>query len=216
MKTIAIIVAAGRGTRAGGPIPKQWQAIMGKRVIDWTIDAFANHPEIHAICVVLHPDDHDLLNDPRVTTCLGGNNRDDSVRNGLRAIQEQAPDNVLIHDAARATVSDAIISNVIEALSTHQAAAPAVAVTDALWIAQDGLVTGTRDRSGLFRAQTPQGFHFAPILAAHNASKETAADDVEIARRAGLDVAIVAGSEDNLKITTPDDFSRAERILRTR
>lgn len=216
MTTIAIIVAAGRGTRAGGDTPKQWQMIHGKRVIDWTIDAFASHPKIDHICVVLHRDDIDKLNSSGLTLCIGGVNRDDSVKNGLTAIAHLSPDSVLIHDAARASISSDVIDRVCVALETHQAAAPALAVTDALWHGAEGFVTGTQDRSTLYRAQTPQGFHFDVIRKAHANSTQTAADDVEIARRSGIPVAIVDGSEDNLKITTPDDFTRAERILRNR
>ncbi|ERL98242.1 2-C-methyl-D-erythritol 4-phosphate cytidylyltransferase [Rhodobacteraceae bacterium HIMB11] len=216
MTIAAIIVAAGRGTRAGSALPKQWHPLLGRRVIDWTLDAFRNHPDIDKICVVLHPDDIETadLNDVILTT--GGATRDASVKNGLDALVSDAPGHVLIHDAARATISDAVISDVIHALATHEAAAPALPVTDALWTGANGLVTGTRDRSGLFRAQTPQGFAFSKILNAHQTNSVPAADDVEIARRAGMDVAITQGCEGNLKVTYPEDFARAEAILRSR
>ena len=216
MTIAAIIVAAGRGTRAGSALPKQWHPLLGRRVIDWTVDAFRNHPDIDKICVVLHPDDIETadLNDVILTT--GGATRDASVKNGLDALVSDAPGHVLIHDAARATISDAVISDVIHALATHDAAAPALPVTDALWTGANGLVTGTRDRSGLFRAQTPQGFAFNKILNAHQVNSAPAADDVEIARRAGMDVAITQGCESNLKVTYPEDFARAEAILRSR
>jgi 2-C-methyl-D-erythritol 4-phosphate cytidylyltransferase/2-C-methyl-D-erythritol 2,4-cyclodiphosphate synthase len=216
MTIAAIIVAAGRGTRAGSALPKQWHPLLGRRVIDWTLDAFRNHPDIDKICVVLHPDDIETadLNDVILTT--GGATRDASVKNGLDALVSDAPGHVLIHDAARATISDAVISDVIHALATHDAAAPALPVTDALWTGENGLVTGTRDRSGLFRAQTPQGFAFSKILNAHQTNSVPAADDVEIARRAGMDVAITQGCESNLKVTYPEDFARAEAILRSR
>ena len=216
MTIAAIIVAAGRGTRAGSALPKQWHPLLGRRVIDWTLDAFRNHPDIDKICVVLHPDDIETadLNDVILTT--GGATRDASVKNGLDALVSDAPGHVLIHDAARATISDAVISDVIHALATHDAAAPALPVTDALWTGENGLVTGTRDRSGLFRAQTPQGFAFSKILNAHQTNSVPAADDVEIARRAGMDVAITQGCEGNLKVTYPEDFARAEAILRSR
>jgi 2-C-methyl-D-erythritol 4-phosphate cytidylyltransferase/2-C-methyl-D-erythritol 2,4-cyclodiphosphate synthase len=216
MTIAAIIVAAGRGTRAGSALPKQWHPLLGRRVIDWTLDAFRNHPDIDKICVVLHPDDIETadLNDMILTT--GGATRDASVKNGLDALVSDAPGHVLIHDAARATISDAVISDVIHALATHDAAAPALPVTDALWTGENGLVTGTRDRSGLFRAQTPQGFAFSKILNAHQTNSVPAADDVEIARRAGMDVAITQGCESNLKVTYPEDFARAEAILRSR
>ena len=216
MTTAAIIVAAGRGTRAGSTLPKQWHPLLGRRVIDWTLDAFQHHPNIDKICVVLHPDDIETADLRDVLIAEGGSTRDASVKNGLDALAHDAPDHVLIHDAARATINDTVISDVIRALATHDASAPALPVTDALLTGENGLVTGTHDRTGLFRAQTPQGFVFDKILYAHQANSEPAADDVEIARRAGMDVAITQGCESNLKVTYPEDFARAEAILRSR
>ena len=216
MTIAAIIVAAGRGTRAGSTLPKQWHPLLGRRVIDWTLDAFQHHPNIDKICVVLHPDDIETADLRDVLIAEGGSTRDASVKNGLDALAHDAPDHVLIHDAARATINDTVISDVIRALATHDASAPALPVTDALLTGENGLVTGTLDRTGLFRAQTPQGFVFDKILYAHQANSEPAADDVEIARRAGMDVAITQGCESNLKVTYPEDFARAEAILRSR
>ena len=216
MKIAAIIVAAGRGTRAGSALPKQWHPLLGRRVIDWTLDAFRNHPDIDKICVVLHPDDIETADLTDVILTTGGATRDASVKNGLDALVSDAPGHVLIHDAARATISDAVISDVIHALATHDAAAPALPVTDALWTGENGLVTGMHDRTGLFRAQTPQGFAFNEILNAHRTNSTPAADDVEIALRAGMDVAITQGCESNLKVTYPEDFARAKAILRSR
>jgi 2-C-methyl-D-erythritol 4-phosphate cytidylyltransferase len=216
MTIAAIIVAAGRGTRAGSTLPKQWHPLLGRRVIDWTLDAFQHHPNIDKICVVLHPDDIETADLRDVLIAEGGSTRDASVKNGLDALAHDAPDHVLIHDAARATINDTVISDVIRALATHDASAPALPVTDALLTGENGLVTGTHDRTGLFRAQTPQGFVFDKILYAHQANSEPAADDVEIARRAGMDVAITQGCESNLKVTYPEDFARAEAILRSR
>jgi 2-C-methyl-D-erythritol 4-phosphate cytidylyltransferase len=180
------------------------------------LDAFQHHPDIDKICVVLHPDDIETADLRDVLIAKGGSTRDASVKNGLDALAHDAPDHVLIHDAARATINDAVISDVIRALATHDASAPALPVTDALLTGENGLVTGTLDRTGLFRAQTPQGFVFDKILCAHRANSEPAADDVEIARRAGMDVAITQGCESNLKVTYPEDFARAEAILRSR
>ena len=216
MTIAAIIVAAGRGTRAGSTLPKQWHPLLGRRLIDWTLDAFQHHPNIDKICVVLHPDDIETADLRDVLIAEGGSTRDASVKNGLDALAHDAPDHVLIHDAARATINDTVISDVIRALATHDASAPALPVTDALLTGENGLVTATHDRTGLFRAQTPQGFVFDKILYAHQANSEPAADDVEIARRAGMDVAITQGCETNLKVTYPEDFARAEAILRSR
>lgn len=212
MKTAALIVAAGRGTRAGAGAPKQWRALCGQRVIDWTLNAF-DLPGIEHRAVVIHRDDSEEAADLPAQLIHGGATRSDSVRNGLEALESQGFDAVLIHDAARATTPPFVIQAVLNALKSGPAAAPALAVTDALWTGADDTVTGTQDRDGLYRAQTPQGFHFDAILAAHRAFVGQAADDVEVARAYGLDVTITPGHEDNLKITHPGDFDRATRIL---
>ncbi|MCK0143581.1 bifunctional 2-C-methyl-D-erythritol 4-phosphate cytidylyltransferase/2-C-methyl-D-erythritol 2,4-cyclodiphosphate synthase [Aliiroseovarius sp. F20344] len=214
MNTAAIIVAAGRGTRAGGEMPKQWRQIAGDRIAAHTVQAFRAHPGVSCVVLVIHPDDEAVAASIEgVTVVQGGASRDASVRAGLEALAANAPDLVLIHDVARPLVSAKVIDDVIAALDTAPGAAPALAVTDALWRGSDQKVSGTQDRSGLYRAQTPQGFRFAEILAAHQSHLGGAADDVEVARAAHLDVAIVDGDEQNLKITTPEDFERAERLL---
>lgn len=218
MKVGAVIVAAGRGVRAGGEIPKQWRVLAGASIAQHAVNAFTAHPRVERVVIVLHPDD---MKPPRwseapgVDMVAGGATRSASVLAGLRHL-EGVVDTVLIHDAARPCVSQDVISDVIAALGKAAAAAPAVAVVDALWTGADGRVTGVADREGLFRAQTPQGFRLAQILDAHRQSPDGAADDVEIARRAGIEVVITPGDEDNLKVTTPGDFARAEAILRTR
>ena len=216
--TAAVIVAAGRGTRAGGGVPKQWRSVAGLSVAARSLNAFRQNPRIDMVVLVLHPDDMGLApgyeGHGDVIVAAGGDTRDASVRAGLEALQGKGISKVLIHDVARPLVSPALIDAVIVALDTSPAAAPALAVTDALWVGQSGHVTGTRDRTNLLRAQTPQGFHFDAILAAHRAHAGPAADDVEVARAAGIDVAIVEGEERNIKITTPGDFDRAEAILR--
>ncbi len=214
--TAAVIVAAGRGVRAGGGIPKQWQALAGRRVIEWTLDAFRAAPEIGPLVVVLHEDEMDRLPDLDLIRVAGGATRADSVRAGLEALAGTGVARVLIHDAARACVTPATIAGIVRALDSCDAAAPGLPVTDALWRAEGDTVAGPHPRDGLYRAQTPQGFRFYAILAAHRAHAGDAADDVEIARAAGLAVRIVPGDEGNLKITGPGDFARAERQLRAR
>lgn len=214
----AVIVAAGRGVRAGGGTPKQWRSLAGATVALCAIEPFKRHPDVSRIVLVVHPDDMKAglcPEDTRLTMIAGDATRSLSVRAGLDALRDTV-DRVLIHDAARPCVTRHVIDGVITALGAAKAAAPAVAVVDALWRGQAGRVTGTVDRDGLFRAQTPQGFHLKDIIAAHDAFPEGAADDVELARRAGLEVVITAGDEDNLKITTAADFARAEAILRGR
>ncbi len=219
MTTAALIVAAGRGLRAGGGVPKQWRSLAGARVIDHTLRAFEATPQVAHIVVVLHPDDMDQAADLRARGYLvaqGAPERSGSVRAGLEALVSLRPRYVLIHDAARPCVSPALIGAVIDALQTNAAAAPALPLSDALWSGTDGQVTGTRDRSNIFRAQTPQGFDFTSIHAAHSTHMAEAADDVEVARAAGIPVAIVPGEADNLKITQAEDFERAARILKGR
>jgi 2-C-methyl-D-erythritol 4-phosphate cytidylyltransferase / 2-C-methyl-D-erythritol 2,4-cyclodiphosphate synthase len=214
-----VIVAAGRGTRVGGPVPKQWRDLSGRPVAEHAMRAFASHPAVGQLVLVMHPDDMQgslWPRHPAATTVPGGQTRCASVLAGLEALDGQA-DIVLIHDAARPLVSTKVISTVLAALQTARAAAPAVAVSDALWHGSDGHVTGTQDRAGLFRAQTPQGFWLADILAAHRSYRGAyaaeAADDVAVARAAGIAVAIVPGDDDNLKITQEADFARAARVL---
>lgn len=218
MTTAAVIVAAGRGRRVGGSIPKQWRTLGGRVVLAWTLDVFRAAPEVSHTVLVLHPDDMALaagymaFGDVSVTA--GGPSRSASVRAGLEALDDLRPAKVLIHDVARPLLPPGIITRVTEALDDSPGAAPALPVTDALWRGEGDRVVGTQDRSGLYRAQTPQGFHYDAILAAHRAHPGEAADDVEVARRAGLDVAIVRGDERNLKITTEEDFARAEAMMK--
>ncbi|MGP3696426.1 2-C-methyl-D-erythritol 4-phosphate cytidylyltransferase [Rhodobacter sp. NSM] len=219
MTTAAIIVAAGRGTRAGGDLPKQWQPLAGQPVVAHALAAFRRAPGVARTLLVIHPDDRDRAealegaSDGSLQLVEGGATRDASVRNALEALTAAGVERVLIHDGARPLVSADLIARMIAALDAVPGAAPAVPVSDALWRGEAGRVVGTQDRAGLFRAQTPQAFRFQAILAAHRAHPGGAADDVEVARAAGLEVAIVEGDEDNLKVTYPGDFARAERLL---
>ncbi|WP_410217563.1 bifunctional 2-C-methyl-D-erythritol 4-phosphate cytidylyltransferase/2-C-methyl-D-erythritol 2,4-cyclodiphosphate synthase [Paracoccus sp. (in: a-proteobacteria)] len=209
----AVITAAGRGTRAGDGPPKQWRMLGERTVLDHAIAAFAG---FERIVLVVHPDDMAeaiARHAGPLTVVTGGETRSASVLAGLLALEGQAS-HVLIHDGARPLVSPDVIRGVVAALEAGAtAAAPALPVSDALWRADRGQVTGTASRDGLFRAQTPQGFRLEAITNAHRAHPEGAADDVELALRAGHAVDITPGSDDNLKITYPADFARAERIL---
>ena len=212
MTTAAIIVAAGRGLRAGAGLPKQWRPLAGRPVVAHALAAFAGMARV----LVIHPDDRALAESVADGALIveGGATRTASVRAALEALAGSGVTKVLIHDAARPTASPDLIARVVAALDHAQGAAPALPVTDALWTGADGRVTGTRDRNGLFRAQTPQGFAFDAILAAHRAHAGEAADDVEVARAAGIDVVMVTGDEANQKLTFPGDFIRAEQALR--
>ncbi|MBC7478233.1 MAG: bifunctional 2-C-methyl-D-erythritol 4-phosphate cytidylyltransferase/2-C-methyl-D-erythritol 2,4-cyclodiphosphate synthase [Pseudorhodobacter sp.] len=211
MTTVAIIVAAGRGVRAGGDLPKQWQMLAGRPVVAHALDAFAGIAQL----VVVHADDMHRAAALGVEVVVGGETRSASVRNGLAALAGRGVTRVLIHDGARPLVTRALIGRVLVALEASDGAAPALAVTDALWVG-DAMVRGVRDRAGLFRAQTPQGFHFDTLVAAYAAFAGEAADDVAVARAAGVDIAIVPGDEGNLKVTYPADFARAEAVIRRR
>jgi len=214
MKITAVIVAAGRGTRAGGTTPKQWQHLLGKRVIDHSIDLFKNNSRITKVMVVLHSDDLTLLKRNDVLFTEGGGTRSESVKYGLKALQQtETPDYVLIHDAARPSTPPALINSVIDNLKTADAVAPALPVTDTLWKVIDKKVIETKSRSNIWRAQTPQGFNFNKILDAHNTSFPNATDDVEVAIAAGIQVKVISGSEANIKITAAEDFERVMTVL---
>lgn len=189
------------------------------------MDAYLRHPAIDSVLVVIHPDDREryarAVGQPRaklLAPCTGGETRQASVLEGLEALADRSPSRVLIHDAARPFVDAGTIDRVLAALDTHKAAIAAVPVADTLKRADaSGVVTETIARAGLWRAQTPQGFHFAEILAAHRAAAAQAGndftDDAAVAEWHGLTVALVAGSEHNSKITTAADLQMAQRAL---
>jgi 2-C-methyl-D-erythritol 4-phosphate cytidylyltransferase/2-C-methyl-D-erythritol 2,4-cyclodiphosphate synthase len=214
LRTVVVIVAAGQGSRFGGEVPKQWISLKGRSLVERSIGQFrAAMPEAELVLVIAKGERDRAAHLEDVRVIEGGADRVASVRAGLEALADEGIDRVLIHDAARPLVPVEVIRAVGEALNVAEGAAPGLAVTDALWQAENGHVTGAADRSGLWRAQTPQGFRFAAILAAHRGFKGEAADDVAIARDAGMSVLIVPGDERNMKITHPQDLTRAEALL---
>ena len=219
-----VIVAAGRGERAGSPEagPKQYRSIGAEPIIRHTIRRFAGHPPIGRIVVAIHKDDRALFEEAvgafsdRVVPVIGGATRQESTLFALRALAESPPGIVLIHDAVRPFVDCDLIDQVISVATEGSGALPALAVTDTLKRTTDsGLVTV--DRSMLYAAQTPQGFPFAAILAAHEAAHSAGradfTDDAAIAEWAGLPVRLVPGSPDNLKLTFPRDLVMADEKL---
>jgi 2-C-methyl-D-erythritol 4-phosphate cytidylyltransferase/2-C-methyl-D-erythritol 2,4-cyclodiphosphate synthase len=223
LRTAAIIVAAGRGLRAGPGGPKQFRSIGGRTVVAHALDAFCRHGDVSWVQPVCHADDaapfaaatEGLSYLPPVP---GGATRQASVCAGLRALAQLKPDIVLIHDAARPFVSHAVISRAIEAASATGAAIPVVAVADTIkQVDAAGRVIGTPARAELRIAQTPQSFVFDQILAAHErAAKEGRddfTDDAALAEWAGLTVATFEGDHLNMKLTTPEDFAREEARL---
>ena len=215
----ALVVAAGRGTRFGGDVLKQYQVLAGRSVLGHSLAAFAGHPGIRGVRAVIHGDDRERYADTARGLAVldpveGGATRQESVRRGLESLAPLTPDRVLIHDAARPCVGPATIAAVIAALDAAVGAVPALPVSDALMRGAGDRITTSVDRGGLWRAQTPQGFRFDAILAAHRAATGTDhADDVGVAQAAGHDVAIVPGDEDNLKVTAAGDLARAARVL---
>ncbi len=222
-KTIAIIVAAGRGARAGAGGPKQYRNLAGKAVIAWTARAFLAHPDIDAVRVIIHRDDtgeyeramEGLLDEAKLLSpVFGGAERQDSVRLGLESIAELNSERVLIHDAARPFIDAATISRVIDSLSDGDGAIAALPVFDTIKRAAGAAIETTVPREALWRAQTPQGFGFDKILAAHReAEGKVLTDDAAVAEAAGISVKLVSGSPDNMKITQAEDFGMAELIL---
>ncbi len=221
MNCAALIVSAGRGHRFGGTLPKQYRTIAGEPVLRRTVTAFAAHPDVDAVRVVIHPDDRSLYDEAVSGLDLlppvhGGADRQESVHLGLDSLKELAPEKILIHDSVRPLVLAQLISGVLKAIGPGRGALPALPVADTLKRADDHVVAGTVDRTGLWRAQTPQGFCFADILAAHEEAakrSEALTDDAAVAEQAGLTVQLVPGDERNLKITTEDDLARVEAFM---
>lgn len=219
----AIIVAAGRGHRFGSELPKQYVPLAGECSLERSVRAFLNVSHIGLVCVVIHPEDADLccealssLDDRRLLAPVaGGSTRANSVRMGLESLVKYTPDLVLIHDAARPFVSTKLIEDVIGALKDADGACAALPIVDAIWNTADGCAQTPVPRDGLWRAQTPQGFRFDRILAAHRASDGNAADDVAVAREHGLSVKLVQGSDSNYKITLSADLERALKDIGT-
>lgn len=215
-----IIVAAGRGHRFGGEMPKQYLEVHQQPLVRHAVQAFLDHPAIDLILPVIHPDDADILANALggldyIEPVAGGAARQDSVRNGLEGLASSAPDYVLVHDAARPMVAPALIDRVIEALQDTSGVIPGIAVVDTLKRADDdGIITDTVSRDGLWRAQTPQGFKYADLLAAHrSAIGQELTDDAAVMEASGYRVAVVLGDENNIKVTTPDDLMRMEEIM---
>lgn len=219
MKVIALIVAAGRGQRTGLDLPKQYIEIAGKTVLRRSVEAFARHPGIDEVCVVINAEDEEryqeTLGDMAMRSWVaGGADRQSSVANGLESLSENPPDFVLIHDAARPFVTQELITNCLDALQATEAVLPAVRSTDTLKICEGNVITSGIDRDTVVAAQTPQCFAFAPILAAHRTfAGSGATDDIALAEMAGLTVAMVAGDVENFKITTAADIDKARRRI---
>ena len=209
----ALLVAAGTGSRFGAQIPKQYTHVAGKMVIRHAAEALLREG------VILQPvGDAEALNAalaglPHRPPVAGGETRQDSVRLGLEALADLAPDIVMVHDAARPVIPAGTIANLVNALQTHAGAIPGAPVADTLKRAAGGIIIGTVSREGLFRAQTPQAFRYALLRELHRDAAPGATDDASILEAAGHTVALVPGHDDNIKLTYPEDRMRLERIL---
>ncbi|MFN3944463.1 MAG: bifunctional 2-C-methyl-D-erythritol 4-phosphate cytidylyltransferase/2-C-methyl-D-erythritol 2,4-cyclodiphosphate synthase [Allosphingosinicella sp.] len=213
-KTIALVVAAGCGSRTGGDIPKQYRRLGGKALLAHCLDHL-RHPRIDGVRVVIGPGQEALYAGVAADLpppVMGGAERRDSVRLGLEALATEAPDIVLIHDAARPFLPPVVVDRLLDALADHDGAVPVLGVVDTL--ARSGTMLGeTVARDGLARVQTPQAFRFAAIWEAHQSFTGEATDDAQVARAAGIAVAAVAGDPMLEKLTYEEDFARAEERL---
>ena len=217
--TAALVVAAGRGSRFGGTAPKQYTPLAGRPILTHALARLAAHPAVGAIRAVIHPDDAAAYAEAAAGLDLlppvhGGRDRQESVRLGLESLQEIAPGKVLIHDAARPLLESDVVTRLLEALEQAPGALPVLPVADTLKRGSGDRVVETVPRNDLYRAQTPQAFHYETILAAHRtAIGRELTDDAAVAEAAGLPVALVEGSPKLVKITTAADLSEAESWL---
>mgnify|MGYP001764793252 CR=1 FL=1 len=215
-RVAAIVVAAGRGSRAGEGAPKQYRMLAGQPVLRRSLAALAGHPRVSHVVAVIHPEDTAAFSEAAqglgALPVHGGETRQDSVRRGLEALADFAPDLVLIHDAARPLLMHDVIDRLLDALAENDGAVPALPVVDSLRTGETH-ADGEVDRSRLKRVQTPQAFRYAAIRAAHATAAPDATDDVAVALAAGLSVAFVEGDERLAKLTYPTDFARAEALL---
>jgi 2-C-methyl-D-erythritol 4-phosphate cytidylyltransferase/2-C-methyl-D-erythritol 2,4-cyclodiphosphate synthase len=221
MRTIALLVAAGRGSRFGGETPKQYLPLLGRPVLRHAAEALLRDGGVAAILPVTPPGEESSLAAmldglPLLPPVPGGATRQASVQAGLEALAADPPDLVLVHDAARPVIPPGTIPAILAALRDLPGAIPAIAVADTLKRGEAGRILETIPRAGLFRAQTPQGFRFAPLLAAHRAAAGEATDDAQLLEAAGLPVALTPGDESNVKITWPGDLARVEATMLAR
>jgi 2-C-methyl-D-erythritol 4-phosphate cytidylyltransferase/2-C-methyl-D-erythritol 2,4-cyclodiphosphate synthase len=218
----ALVVAAGQGSRFGGPLPKQYLPLGGATVLRHGVAALAGHNRISEVLVAIRPEDRALFDRAvaglRVLPAVaGGVTRQDSVRLGLEALTAYRPDRVLIHDGARPFPNPELVDRVIDGLGRAAAAIPCLPLRDTIKRVEGEIIRETIDRSALWRAQTPQGFRFDAILAAHrHMIGRNLTDDAAVAEAAGLVPIMVEGGEDNLKVTTPQDLVAAERLIAAR
>lgn len=216
LRIIALLVAAGRSERMGSGLPKTYIKLGDEVILRRTIKAFLNHPDIDGVRVVIrrehHPYYKQAIEGLTLIPCVvGGHSRQESVRLGLESLTHHRPERVLVHDVARPFVSSELISRVVHALDVHKAVIPVVAINDTIKHIHDGKVVSTIPREGVAIVQTPQGFDYKTIMAAHWQVKgENLTDDSAVCELVGIPVSTVMGEADNFKITSVEDIKRME------
>jgi 2-C-methyl-D-erythritol 4-phosphate cytidylyltransferase/2-C-methyl-D-erythritol 2,4-cyclodiphosphate synthase len=221
MQCVALLMAAGSGSRFGAAQPKQYLPLAGRAVLRHAAEALLRDGGVDAVLPVSAPEATAELAQlleglPTLPPVAGGATRQASVRAGLEALAANPPAFVLVHDAARPVVPPGTVAALLAALGTHAGAIPAQPVSDTLKRGEAGRIIATVPRAGLFRAQTPQAFRFDALLAAHRAAAEDATDDAQLLEASGEGVALVPGHESNIKITWPEDLSRVEATMLAR
>jgi 2-C-methyl-D-erythritol 4-phosphate cytidylyltransferase/2-C-methyl-D-erythritol 2,4-cyclodiphosphate synthase len=218
-RVIALLVAGGTGERMQADLPKPYLHLGDQTLLRHAARTFLSHPGIDGVRVVIRREHHPLYRKSveglALFPCvIGGERRQDSVRLGLESIVHRNPEIVLIHDVARPLINPALITRVLEGLKNASAVIPAVAMTDTLKRAKDGVVSETVSRENIFSVQTPQGFHFEKLLKAHHAfAKDNFTDDAALIEKTGEKVMLVDGDYDNIKITTKKDMERMNSLL---
>ena len=215
MDIVGMIVAAGRGYRAGGNLPKQYESFNNTRMLTLTVTALLKSTKINALIVVINPLDIDLyidsvkniLDERLLPYCLGGGERSETVKLGLKALEIYEPKKVLIHDAARPFIATETINTIVKSLEKNTAVFPVLPIFDAIWEKTklhpqtENVIPGP-DRTNLLRAQTPQGFDYLTICSAYQKLIGKAVDDISVAHGAGIPITTVQGDEKNYKITS--------------
>lgn len=223
MRVIALLMAAGRGSRFGADVPKQYLPLFGRPVLRHAAEALLADGGVDALLPVVPESEAEAVSAllaglPCLPPVTGGATRQESVRRGLESLADRPPEIVLVHDGARPVLPRGTVAALLGALAAEvpqdlMGAIPAQPVSDTLKVGAGGRVLRTVPRAGLYRAQTPQAFRYAALLDAHRAAREEATDDAALLEAAGLQVALLPGSESNLKVTYPEDLARAEAAL---
>lgn len=215
-KAGAIVVAAGSGSRLGGATPKQFLTLGGKPMLSWSVETMLRCNKIATVVVVAPPGEANRVRAllPRawnIHVVAGGATRTESVRAGLDALDPISPDKVLIHDAARPGLTPDVVAELLDALDTADAAAPALALADALKSTADGAVRSV-SRENISRVQTPQAFRWSVIRTAFD-NASAAVDDLALVESAGAKIVLTPGRHALMKVTYPEDLAVAEKLI---